>query len=139
MRTALLSLSFVAVFIAAVSWLYFVVAFALWVFVFGDDSTTFGYYALAIAIPLALFLSAAYVGAAERWSAGPIVLAGVILVAAILEVIFLIAISGSSPESVGELTTVGFSEAGAGCSRVGEAGMRRLVLQPGHRGGIDAP
>jgi hypothetical protein len=93
MRTALLSLAFVAVFIAAVSWLYMIIAMALWVFVFGDDSTTFGYYALAAAIPLALLLTAGFVGAALRWVSRPVVLTAAIVVAVILEVIFVIAIS----------------------------------------------
>jgi hypothetical protein len=91
MRTALLSGAFVAVFIAAASWLYYAIAIALWVFVFGDDSTTFGYYALAIAIPLALLLSGAFVGAAERWSVAPTLTTAIVL-AAILELLFIIAI-----------------------------------------------
>jgi hypothetical protein len=92
MRTALLSVAFVAVFIAAASWLYYAIAIALWVFVFGDDSTTFGYHALAIAIPLALLLSGALVGAAVKWSAGPTTLTGVIVAALVLELLFVIAI-----------------------------------------------
>jgi hypothetical protein len=92
MRIALFSGAFVAVFIAAVSWLYFVIGFALWVFVFGDDSTTFGFYALAAAVPLALLLSGTFVGVAVRWSASPTTLTTTIVVAVILELLFVIAI-----------------------------------------------
>ncbi len=92
MRIALLSGAFLAVFIATVSWLYYAVAIALWMLVFGDDSTTFGYYALAIAIPLALLLSGGLVGAALKWSAGSTTLARVIVGSLILELLFVIAI-----------------------------------------------
>jgi hypothetical protein len=42
----LLLVSVVSVFVVSVSWLYLISAMAFWVRVFGDDSTTFGYYAL---------------------------------------------------------------------------------------------
>ncbi len=92
MRIALLSGAFIAVFMATVSWLYYAIAIVLWVFVFGDDSTTFGYYALAIAIPLALLLSGVLVGATLKWSAGSTTLTGVIVGSLILELLFIIAI-----------------------------------------------
>jgi hypothetical protein len=92
MRPALLTLAGLAVFMVTVSWLYYAIAIALWVFVFGDDSMTFGYYALAIAVPLALLLSGAFVGATVRWSVASNVLTAVIVVAALLEVLFVIAI-----------------------------------------------
>jgi hypothetical protein len=91
-QAGLLCASFAAVFIATVSWLYYAMAIALWLFVFGDDSTTFGWYALAIAIPLALLFTASFVGGMIRWSAGSTVLGWAILAAVILEVLFVIAV-----------------------------------------------
>ncbi len=91
-RAVLLCASFAAVFIATASWLYLIIAFALWMLVFGDDSTTFGYYALAIAIPLALIVSGGLLGAAIRWSADTKILSAAIVVSVILELLFVIAI-----------------------------------------------
>lgn len=92
MRAVLLCASFAAVFIATVSWLYLIIAFALWMLVFGDDSTTFGYYALAIAVPLALIISGGLLGAAIRWSADTRILSAAIVISVILEVLFIAAI-----------------------------------------------
>jgi len=49
-----------ALFLASLSWAYLGIAFVLWIFVFGDDSSTFGFIAAAGAVPVALLLSAAY-------------------------------------------------------------------------------
>ncbi len=91
-RTVLLCASFAAVFIATVSWLYLIIAFALWMLIFGDDSTTFGYYALAIAIPLALIVSGGLLGAAIRWSASTNILWAAIIASVVLELLFIVAI-----------------------------------------------
>lgn len=88
----LLSLSTLAIFVATVSWLYLILAFALWMLIFGDDSTTFGYYALAIAVPLAAILTGGFVTLAIRWPFNQTVLGGSIAAAVILEVLFVIAI-----------------------------------------------
>lgn len=58
-------------------------AFALWMLVFGDDSTTFGYDALAIAVPLSLVLSLFYLRFAIRWQFSTLVLIGTTVVAVI--------------------------------------------------------
>jgi hypothetical protein len=92
MRIALMSVSALVVFLATASWLYFIVGFALWMFVFGDDSTTFGYYALAIAVPLAAMLTGVFITAAIRWPFNQTVLGGSIAAALILEVLFVVAI-----------------------------------------------
>jgi hypothetical protein len=92
MHIALLSLSALAIFVAATSWLYLILAFALWMLVFGDDSTTFGYYALAIAVPLALMMVATFITAAIRWPFSQNVVIGSIAVAVILEVLFVVAV-----------------------------------------------
>lgn len=92
MRRIVLSFATVAVFIVTVSWLYLIIAFALWMLVFDDDSTAFGYYALAIAVPLALIISGGLLGAAIRWSASTNILWAAIIVSVILELLFIVAI-----------------------------------------------
>lgn len=66
MRIFFLVLVTLAVFVATASGLYFVLACALWTLVFGDDSATFGYYAVAIAVPLAAILTGRLILAAIR-------------------------------------------------------------------------
>ncbi len=92
LRTFLLLAAIVAVFIATVSWLYLIIAFALWMLVFGDDSTTFGYYALAIAVPLALIVTGGLLGAAIRRSASTNILWAAIITSVVLELLFIVAI-----------------------------------------------
>lgn len=91
-RICLWLLCFITLFIAVASWSYFIIGFALWKFVFGDDSTTLGYYALAAAIPVSLAITSLYMGLAIRWPFGWPMLTGTILVAAISEVLFIICI-----------------------------------------------
>lgn len=91
-RTTLLLLAFISVFIALASWLYLILAFVLWILVFGDDSTTFGYYALAVAVPLSLVLSLLYLRLAIRWPFSTSAMIATIIAAVILESLFVIAI-----------------------------------------------
>jgi hypothetical protein len=74
--------------------LYFILAFALWMLVFGDDSGTFGYYALAIAIPLALVLSSVFLHFAIRRPFDSQSLAGVIVASIVIEALLIISIPG---------------------------------------------
>lgn len=92
-RVLLLAICTASVFVALASWIYLVLSFALWMLVFGDTSSTFGYYALAIAVPLSLTLSAVFLGVAIRRPLSRTSLIGAIVISAVLEVLFVISIS----------------------------------------------
>jgi thiol:disulfide interchange protein len=54
------------VFVSSVAWFYYIIAVFLWAFVFGDDSNSFGYVALACALPMASVLSYVFLKKAIR-------------------------------------------------------------------------
>jgi hypothetical protein len=92
-HTVLLTLCFLSILVVTFSWTYLIAAYALWVFVFGDNSATFGYYALGIAAFVSLPLSSMFLRYALRRAAGPNALGGIILGAVLLEVAFLLCIT----------------------------------------------
>jgi hypothetical protein len=91
-RPLLLALTFVAVFIAVATWRSFGAAFMLFMWVYGDDSSTFGYYALAIAVACSLVASSAFTTYAMRRPLGSLYLMSTILASAVVELPFVIRI-----------------------------------------------
>lgn len=65
-RSLLLIVAASLVFVALAAWIYFALTFLLWISVFGDDSTNFGYYAMVAALPTSSVLTWLYVRLANR-------------------------------------------------------------------------
>jgi hypothetical protein len=91
-RPLLLALTFIAVFIAVAGWTYFGAAFVLFMWVYGDDSSTFGYYAIGIAVACSLVASSAFTTYAMRRHLGPRFLLNTILASEVVELPFVIRI-----------------------------------------------